>query len=991
MSCFAGIGAAFGANAAATAAGTAAAGVGAAGLGKAAFDYNRQNFMQDRDQRRRMELKVMKMRVAQASLWREDVRDLISLTEYKMHVYLLTNVLMLGFAITLWTEGKMSNGTPHWLMVGNIISICGAFMFLLLSIWLAMHAAVTAQSYEARLLTQMVRLPIPSWQEVESCRTFGSQFEQTEARQAFRVPFIMGSQEGLAKRSDDADESENADVPPRRQASNDSLAAFHEAEAERAAAFADPWGLERGGDGLKGLGCSLASQVGELRHVKLSRQAAAQWQTYDAFARISMSIGAQHLMFAMLYYVLGYMLVEVGCKIAATYGAVMFTIMAETIVKLDMSLSSMELRLAQLLLAIGPFFSTIAAHLWWDYATWSAEFLIPIAFLAHGSYLMLVAALCRVRVQGNGALLPVAFRSVLYLDVFGWLQGSREDHGGFHHPGLFDESNGTAASPPALQTFAYGEGGPSPTRPQDFCPLDSTEDYSDVQGAPDINRPGLATETRAEEFYQAASFVPASSKNKELPPMETGHERERPGILPWSVFCGAILILCAAWTFSAIYSVHGASTHWSLDLPESKDPRQIDYVEPIKPEADQDRPVWWPWVIGDPLPVDDDGNVVMPPDGIPRRESTATRFLQESRARTLLASAHPERIVTSWPYPDISPRHLACDASGTHFVVSDRVMALKAQLRLPSKVMLEESTDQSSSNDMRRSNVRGSALRNGATASVLLQRKKTLKGKAVSQTAHASFEELDCPAILGEGLEDTAVVCNASSAHALGSCEALVLHRHGQRLAACGLNAAAEADFAVGENSEVVNVSASWLEKEPHKDCNDKFQRRGPNAGMPSKLEKPRSLTVNPQCMGLSGARSWECAVLGTTHGRVVQLGWRSQGEELIPTDSFTEGHQDAGHQSVRAVGSRYLGVLHKDGRSIQLLDLKNGGFPSGKLALPEDRPASAFCVGGGYVYTLSPNSMRAGDSLLQEAPSELWRIPLPPSLLQTMDHAKLF
>lgn len=28
------------------------------------------------------------------------------------------------------------------------------------------HAAVSAQGFEARLLTQMVRLPIPSWQEL---------------------------------------------------------------------------------------------------------------------------------------------------------------------------------------------------------------------------------------------------------------------------------------------------------------------------------------------------------------------------------------------------------------------------------------------------------------------------------------------------------------------------------------------------------------------------------------------------------------------------------------------------------------------------------------------------------------------------------------------------------------------------------------------------------------------------------------------------------
>mmetsp|Transcript_159844 Transcript_159844/g.298050 ORF Transcript_159844/g.298050 Transcript_159844/m.298050 type:complete len:980 (+) Transcript_159844:152-3091(+) len=977
MECFAGIASSLGSHAAAAAAGAATGGAATAGLGKAAFDYNRENFMNDREMRQNLHFKVMKMRVTQSELWREDVRDLVSLTEYKMHIYLLTNVLILGFAIILWTEGKMGNGTPHWLMVGNIISIAGAFMFLLLSIWLAMHAAVTAQSYEVRLRTQMVRLPIPSWQEIESCRTYGSQFEQTEARQAFRVPFLMGKQEKLVKGLCASPEA-TSDAPR-----GDESATLGEANGERPSAFADPWGLERGGEDIKGLGCSLASQVADLRHVKLSRQAAAQWQTYDAFARISMSIGAQHLMFAMLYYVLGYMLVEVGCKIAATYGAVMFTVMAETIVKLDMSLSSLELRLAQILLAIGPFFSTVAAHLWWDYATWSAEFLIPIAFLAHGAYLTLVAALCRVRVQGNGALLPVAFRSVLYLDVFGWLQGSREDPNGA--PSSRDFENGSSGAP-ALQSFSYENGMPSPTRPQDFKPANSTADQSGLNGAPDINRPGLATEIRTESFYQASSFVPSSSPEKERAPLETGHEKERPGVLPWSVFCGAILFLCSAWTLAAMYSVHGAATGWSLDLPESKDPRAIDFVEPLKPEADFDnKPVWWPWVIGDPIPVDEDGKASMPADGGIRNEhfQAAATLLQESHKRYKLVSASWERINTSWPYPDIVPSRLACDASGTHFIVSDRLMMLKAKLDISSQILAETASDRSVSLGVSTGKERGSAFLGASEATAMLQKSKALTRKEVSVRPSASFEELECPAIFGQGLEDAAIVCNASSPQEASSCEALVLHRQGRRLAACGLGPLAMIQTEEDESNEAVNVSGSWLEQSQKRGCNHQVQGGLEHAGSKSThMEKPRSLTVNPQCAALPGKRGWDCAVLGTTHGRVVQLDWRSQGTELIPTELFSEGRKGSGHASVRAVGSRYLGVLQPDGHSIQLLDVKNGGLNSGKLSLPSKQHASAFCVGGGYVYTLSrPKNSAVSPTESQELPAELWRIPLPPAL----------
>jgi biotin transporter BioY len=106
---------------------------------------------------------------------------------------------MLGFTVQLWVQGVLPDTTPDWLMLGNQVAIGGAFVFLLLTVWLAMHASVSAQGLQARLLTQMVRLPIPTWEEIEACRTYGSQFEKVEARQMFRIPFAMGPQEQLVK------------------------------------------------------------------------------------------------------------------------------------------------------------------------------------------------------------------------------------------------------------------------------------------------------------------------------------------------------------------------------------------------------------------------------------------------------------------------------------------------------------------------------------------------------------------------------------------------------------------------------------------------------------------------------------------------------------------------------------------------------------------------------------------------------------------------
>eukprot|EP00933_Yihiella_yeosuensis_P017496 TRINITY_DN14598_c0_g1_i2.p1 TRINITY_DN14598_c0_g1~~TRINITY_DN14598_c0_g1_i2.p1 ORF type:complete len:326 (-),score=66.98 TRINITY_DN14598_c0_g1_i2:70-1047(-) len=307
----------------------AAAASGAVGgtAAKTAFSYNRENFLWDRQMRLRKEFKVQKFRVEQAELWRKDVRDLISLTEYKMHVYLLVNVLLLGFSVTLWCQGKLPNTTPNWLMMGSALSICCSFMFILLSVWMAMHAAVAAQGFETRLLTQMVRLPIPTWTEIEACRTNASDFERTESSQMFRIPFAMGKQEGLVPQVEEEDEDENdedslsAPYSPTHGDASDASSSRggshvhgrHGTGGGRKpdrADFVDPWGLERSGQDLPELGCKKGSSMVRARHVKLTRRAMIFWQSYDAFARISMSIGVNQLLLAVVYFILAYYLEE---------------------------------------------------------------------------------------------------------------------------------------------------------------------------------------------------------------------------------------------------------------------------------------------------------------------------------------------------------------------------------------------------------------------------------------------------------------------------------------------------------------------------------------------------------------------------------------------------------------------------------------------------------------------------------------------------------
>jgi hypothetical protein len=156
--------------------------------------------------------------------------------------------------------------------------------------------------------------------------------------------------------------------------------------------------------------------MAKLRHIRIARQAMVYWQTYDAFARISMSIGVIELLLAMSFYVLGYVIVEDNCRTAATYGVIVLTGMSESTVMLDMSLSSWEAFWVMLMMALGPLLSTVAAFHWSDKANFDPRFadaLIVIAFVCHGAFLAVMTRLCRITVQDNGTMLPVAFRSVL--------------------------------------------------------------------------------------------------------------------------------------------------------------------------------------------------------------------------------------------------------------------------------------------------------------------------------------------------------------------------------------------------------------------------------------------------------------------------------------------------------------------------------------------------------------------------------------------------
>eukprot|EP00931_Biecheleriopsis_adriatica_P078701 TRINITY_DN5211_c0_g1_i2.p1 TRINITY_DN5211_c0_g1~~TRINITY_DN5211_c0_g1_i2.p1 ORF type:complete len:932 (+),score=185.05 TRINITY_DN5211_c0_g1_i2:145-2940(+) len=907
------------------------------------FGYNRENFMEDREQRMKKEFKEREFRIVQSKLWREDVRDFVSLTEQKMSLYLIINVLLLSFTVTLWVEGQLPETTPDWLVMGYQIACVVAFSFLLLTIWLAMHAAVAAQSYQTRILTQLVRLPIPTWKELEACRTAASEFEKIESRQMFRVPFVTGSQESFVPGHTANETGDLASTDVMRERSGNTSA--HE-ETVKEDVAADPWGLEQRGDNVYELGTHSASETASLRHVKLMRQAAVYWQTYDAFARVSMSVGINQLMLGMSYFILGYAMLEVKAPCAAIGGVFAFMGSAEVITRVDLTLPVMQQRLVQLLVAIGPMMSCVASYLWSFHRESQAEFsemLAPLAYISNGFAIGIMTIFVQVEEQENGAMVPNAFRSVLFLDVFGWVSQKKEQE---IPPPTTTEEAQVITSPmgripevsrrtakPAASAVNYDKFGNSlPATARDTGPAGSLEDLRYLPGAPRSWETVNAIEPPAKDFWDPVTFMPHENRERSMfddlisddhrdqeaeeinsfglglpaspifnyqgkeTPIVTGHDNEAPGAAPWRIFRNLALVTCLFWLCAGIWCFMKATVPQLVEMGLAfEDTLEEEHTHPPQMGAEEG-----------PKPV-----------VAPKQHTKGTRraSLFEVR-RTVLKAGRSEHIAVRWPYPGIVPKGLSCDIHGRHLLVTDGLSIYLADVA---------SIDQAESQAKMQASILAD-FQQGAT----------------------------CPSLLGERLQDTALACADTS---LSSCEALILHRRGSRLASCKLTAAAA-------GSQAFDVSSSWLSR--------------PGALDTSKLEQTNFLMLDPACVSSGDADTLSpgCTSVGTSLGRSARLQLASRGSGLIPLDvtEGTDSGEDSWHgqepDSMRSLTERYLGVLNATDKSIEIQDLEQGGARLAKLALGGKVSVQAFCASRDHVYLIGGGVQ-----------PEMWRIPFPTSL----------
>eukprot|EP00931_Biecheleriopsis_adriatica_P092096 TRINITY_DN6591_c1_g1_i1.p1 TRINITY_DN6591_c1_g1~~TRINITY_DN6591_c1_g1_i1.p1 ORF type:complete len:1166 (-),score=200.90 TRINITY_DN6591_c1_g1_i1:144-3548(-) len=431
----------------------------AIGLGaKELFTYNRESYKFDQDQRLERELLRMEMQVKRFELFREDVRDLVELTVGRMDVYHLVGALFLEFCVSFFCEGRVQANAPPFILSLFLLSNACAFVYLLLAVWLSMHASIASHSFGVRLLTRFVRLPIPSPQQITSLSSRLADFEAQGLSNVLRLPAVQKTHEwqspeaeaqgsGAADAPSTAAEASGAGRPALEASSSESQ---HPMPSTAPQSFG-PQGsasqdvrssvLEQNvyrqeDQGRKGnhlLGNGEMPFIGEdalLRpagapglHVQLFRRLQAKWQCYDAYCRVCMALGVNQILQGLSYYSIVHTLVEnrsPSCGYALLF---IFQAAAFAIAVLD--ISGLRRRALLAVQAVGTLPALLAAQ-----AVHMAErdegggvkpgemyWTSPAMFLLQACWLELL--LWVAAPSTDECALPRRFRTVLFLDVFG--------------------------------------------------------------------------------------------------------------------------------------------------------------------------------------------------------------------------------------------------------------------------------------------------------------------------------------------------------------------------------------------------------------------------------------------------------------------------------------------------------------------------------------------------------------------------------------------
>lgn len=431
--------------------GALAAGASAWMYADTAYKYNTSRFQFNSDQAQKSAHQMMHLRIAQWQLFREDIRELFSLTTNHMMTYMVMCSLFVGFSVLTITASLATFPTqPAWLLLcfGNCYFACLAYGIV--SVWFAIHGAIAAQSASVQMLTQAIRPPIPTAEEVANAGADLATFESAGVT-VLAPPDLLGLGGAPTKKNAAAVEqvvrSRGSDARSFQPSASfqPSVASFHAASFQPSASFQaasasfqpgvrDEQAADtqqrvvtalHGDDGGPGTSAAFHS------HVKLFQALQSTYASYDAYSRVTIDACASQMLMCFCYFWMGSILateqrqhISWAAELASIFfvvngvGTAMLTSM--TVLRLDLYVHRAQMHFVKITITVGPVMGALAAILWRvDEESNKALIMCLVLTTCILHIMWIFVFLYEARPTRNIMMLPTSFRSVKYLDVFG--------------------------------------------------------------------------------------------------------------------------------------------------------------------------------------------------------------------------------------------------------------------------------------------------------------------------------------------------------------------------------------------------------------------------------------------------------------------------------------------------------------------------------------------------------------------------------------------
>mmetsp|Transcript_95306 Transcript_95306/g.308738 ORF Transcript_95306/g.308738 Transcript_95306/m.308738 type:complete len:854 (-) Transcript_95306:198-2759(-) len=169
--------------------------VGGAGIGGVAnmYKYNRDGWMTDVQVNQARRFQRQQVRLSQAEMFREDIRDLVGASVAKQNNYVLIATLILGMIAECFVEGPMPEGAAEFVTSAYMLCVGSSLLYLVLSVLCAVTATTLASNCQKDLLTTLVRLPVDEFvAEIDEAAPKESveAFEHQCVTRMFRLPIL---------------------------------------------------------------------------------------------------------------------------------------------------------------------------------------------------------------------------------------------------------------------------------------------------------------------------------------------------------------------------------------------------------------------------------------------------------------------------------------------------------------------------------------------------------------------------------------------------------------------------------------------------------------------------------------------------------------------------------------------------------------------------------------------------------------------------------